>query len=100
MTNSKIVIPQDELDDICRRNQIKRLALFGSVLNDGFSSDSDVDLLVLFDPQAKIGFMAFGRIKRELSELFQRPVDLVPQNGLKPLIREHVLASAEEIYAA
>ena len=100
MTNSKIEIPEDQLFDICRRNQIKRLALFGSVLKDEFNSDSDVDLLVLFDPQAKIGFMALGRMKREFSELFQRPVDLVPQNGLKPLIREQVLASAEEIYAA
>jgi len=73
---------------------VQRLALFGSVLRDDFNPESDVDVLVSFDPNAKISFMTLGKMKRELSMLFQRPVDLVPQEGLKPAIREEVLLSA------
>jgi predicted nucleotidyltransferase len=76
------------------------LALFGSVLRDDFRPDSDVDVLVAFDPKARIGFVTLSRMQRELSALFQRPVDLVPMDGLKPAIRESVLSSAQDVYAA
>jgi predicted nucleotidyltransferase len=76
------------------------LALFGSVLRDDFRPDSDVDLLVAFKPEAHVGFVTLSRMQRELTELFQRPVDLVPMDGLKPIIRESVLSSAQEVYAA
>ncbi len=76
------------------------MSLFGSVLRDDFRPDSDVDVLVEFEPEAQIGMLAYNRIQRELSELLQRPVDLVPQKGLKPRIRNAVLASAEVVYAA
>ncbi|MBW2011809.1 MAG: nucleotidyltransferase domain-containing protein, partial [Deltaproteobacteria bacterium] len=62
--------------------------------------DSDVDILVEFEPDAQVGFIILGRMQRELSELLHRPVDLVPKNGLKPEIRETVLSSAEVIHAA
>ena len=65
----------------------------------GFSSQSDVDVLVEFDSDARIGFMAFSRMQRELADLLGRPVDLVPKEGLKPVIRDQVLANTEEIYA-
>ena len=100
MIEANISIPEDELEKFCRRYQIKRLALFGSVLRSDFHPDSDVDVLVTFEPGAQVGFLTLGRMKRELSKLFQRPVDLVPQQGLKPVIRQEVLASAREIYAA
>ena len=58
-----------------------------------------MDVLVEFEPDAEVGFMALGRMQRELSKLWQRPVDLVPQAGLKLLIRESVLASSRELYA-
>jgi len=86
--------------DLCRRYQVQRLALFGSVLRDDFRFDSDVDILVDFDPAAQVGFVALARLQRELAELLGRPVDLVPRSGLKPVIRDQVQASAEEIYAA
>jgi predicted nucleotidyltransferase len=76
------------------------LALFGSVLRDDFRPDSDVDVLVAFKPEARIGFITLSRMQRELSALFQRPVDLVPMDGLKPVIRESVLSSAQDVYAA
>jgi len=59
-----------------------------------------VDVLVQFEPDARVGLITFGRMQRELSDLFQRPVDLVPEDGLKPQIREAVPSSAEVIYAA
>ena len=100
MTEPQIMIPKDEVADFCRRNQIRSLALFGSVLGDAFGPDSDVDVLVEFEPQAQIGFIALGRMRRELAELLGRPVDLVPRDGLKPILREAVLSSAEVVYAA
>ena len=96
----KIKIPQKELSRFCQRYNIQRLALFGSVLGDNFRTESDVDVLVSFQPNAKIGFITFSRMKRELAELLKRPVDLVPMDGIKPVIRESVLANIEEIYAA
>jgi predicted nucleotidyltransferase len=98
MTHPKISIQENELATFCRRNQITQLALFGSALSGRFETDSDVDVLVTFAPDAKIGFLAFGRIQRELADLLQHPVDLVPQDGLKPLIRQSILDSAEVIY--
>jgi predicted nucleotidyltransferase len=100
MATHHIRIPRKQLAELCRRYHVRRLALFGSVLRDDFRPDSDVDVLVMFEPDTRIGFMALGQMKRELSGLFQRPVDLVPQDGLKPVIREAVLSSAEEVYAA
>lgn len=73
--------------------------MFGSVLREDFGVDSDVDVLVDFEPSARVGLMALARTQRELSELLQRPVDLVTRDGLKPLIRQAVLDSAEVIYA-
>ena len=100
MTRLPIRIPQDEIADICHRYQVRRIQLFGSALRGDFGPESDVDVLVEFEPNAQIGFIALGRMRRELAELFQRPVDLVPRDGLKPKIREAVLSSAEVIYAA
>lgn len=100
MGKPKVIYPRESLEDFCRRYQVKRLALFGSVVRDDFRADSDVDVLISFDPAARVSFMTLGKMKRELSLIFRRPVDLVPQDGLKPAIRDEILASAQEIYAA
>ena len=100
MAISKIRIPKRKIRDFCQRYEVQRLALFGSVLRGDFRPDSDIDVLVVFDPSARVTFLTLGRMKRELSEIFQSPVDLVPQDGLKPAIREIVLSSAQEVYAA
>jgi len=100
MIFSRIRIPERKIKEFCRQYQVQRLALFGSVLNDDFSADSDIDILVVFEPSARVTFMTLGRMKRELAEMFQRPVDLVPQEGLKPVIREAVLSSAQVMYAS
>ena len=96
----RIEIPHRELSNFCRRYRVKRLALFGSVLGEDFRVGSDVDVLVSFQPDAHVGFITYSRMQRELSGLFKRPVDLVPMDGLKPLIRDAVLSSMEEVYAA
>jgi hypothetical protein len=76
------------------------LALFGSVLGDQFDPDtSDIDVLVEFHPHAIVGLLELSRMRRELEEVFGRRVDLVPKQGLKPLIRDEVLASAEVVFA-
>ena len=97
---TKIEVSGQKLAAFCQQHQIRRLALFGSVLGEDFRADSDLDVLVEFEPSARIGLLAFARTQRELSELFQRPVDLVTRDGLKPLIKQAVLDSAEVIYAA
>lgn len=100
MARAVIQMPHDELARFCRRHRIRSLALFGSVLRDDFRADSDVDVLVEFEPEAEIGFIALNQARRDLARLLRRPVDLVPRDGLKPIIRDSVLATAEELYAA
>lgn len=100
MAHPRINIPEKKIEDFCRRYQVQRMALFGSVLRDDFRPDSDIDVLVVFDPSARATFMTLGKMRRELSTLFQHPVDLVPQEGLRPAIRDAVLSSALEVYAA
>lgn len=95
-----ISLPQKRIAALCRRYKVRQIQLFGSALRENFGPESDLDVLVEFEPNAQIGFIALSRMQRELSELFRRPVDLVPQDGLKPRIREAVLSSAEVIYAA
>ena len=92
-------VQQNALEDFCHRYRVERLALFGSVLREDFRPDSDIDILVKFEPEAKIGLLTLGRMQRELSAMVKRKVDLVPQDGLKPAIKENVLASAHEVYA-
>jgi len=86
------------LTNFCRRNHIRLLALFGSVLRDDFRPDSDVDVLVEFEPDHVPG-LALIRMQDELSTLFGgRKVDLVTQKFLHPRIRERVLSEMEVQY--
>jgi predicted nucleotidyltransferase len=89
----------DDISALCREYQVQELSLFGSVLRDDFHDESDIDLLVLFEPGAMIGFLELAALQRKLGGVLQRKVDLVPKNGLKPIIREEVLDSARVIYA-
>ena len=96
----RISIPKRRIQQFCQRYDVQRMALFGSVLNENFRPDSDVDVLVSFAPNAHVGFLTLSRMQRELSKLFKRPVDLVPMDGLKPVIRDAVLSNIEVVYAA
>jgi predicted nucleotidyltransferase len=87
------------LADLCRRHEVQELALFGSAGTDRFRPASDLDFLVTFQPQARPGFLTLTRLQRDLEALFHRKVDLVPKKGLKPAIRDSVLAEARVVYA-
>jgi hypothetical protein len=96
---TRINIPADELADLCRRHHIRKLMLFGSVLRDDFHADSDVDVLVEFEPGSFVGFKIF-EIEEELSRLFGgRKVDLVNPKYLNSRLKQRVLASAQVQYA-
>jgi len=95
-----VEIPSDRLAELCRRYRVRELSLFGSALREDFGPDSDVDVLVEFEPSAQVGFLTLSKMRRELSALLGRRVDLVPKRGLKEKIRRGVLDSARVIYAA
>ena len=94
------VFDQQQIEAFCRRNKISRLELFGSAARDDARPDSDLDFLVEFEAGARVGFLTLGRVKEELEAITGRRVDLVPRNGLKPLIRDQVLAGARGVYSA
>ena len=74
---SRITLPKNRITDFCRRNRIKKLAFFGSVLRDDFRPDSDVDVLVEFEPGARVGFFELHDMEQELSDLVGgRKVDM------------------------
>ncbi len=99
MSRARIDIPRDIVAEFCRRNRIRRLALFGSVLRDDFRPDSDVDVLVEFEPDARVGLRFFA-LELELSEILGRKVDLNTPGFLSDYFRDEVLAEAEVQYDA
>ena len=94
-----IEIPRETLAAFCRRHRIRRLALFGSILRDDFRADSDVDVLVEFEPGATPGFGFIG-VQDELSGLLGRTVDLHTPASLSRYFRDEVLREAEALYVA
>ncbi len=93
-------IPLSLIETFCQKHQVRRLSLFGSAARGDFGPESDVDVLVEFQAGARVGFLQLSRMQRELTEIFQRPVDLVPRAGLKPAIREQILKEEIVLYAA
>jgi uncharacterized protein len=97
MTVDRTRIDRESLADFCRRNHIRKLALFGSILRDDFRPESDIDVLVEFEHLPGLKFFA---LERELSQLMGRKVDLNTPNFLSPYFRGRVLAEAEVQYVA
>lgn len=95
-----IEVDRAELAGLCRRYHVRELSLFGSAARGEMRSDSDVDLLVEFLPDAQAGLVEHAGLMLDLEKLLGRKVDLVSKNGLKPRIRPHVLAGARLLYAA
>lgn len=92
-----IQIPRKALHSLCRRYHVQRLALFGSVLREDFARESDVDILVEFEPGHTPG-LGFVRLQRELSELLGRPVDLHTYRSLSRYFRDEVAKEADVQY--
>lgn len=95
----RVEIPHDRIAELCQRYRIRKLALFGSILRDDFGPDSDVDVLVEFEPGHTPGF-GFIAIQDELSMLLGRKVDLNTANSLSRYFRDEVVRDAEVLYAA
>lgn len=89
-----------KLAAICRRYQVRELAVFGSAARGETRPDSDIDLLVEFLPEAQVGLLEHAGLMLDLSELLGRRVDLVSKRGLKPLIRDSIIREARPVYAA
>ncbi len=99
MNTPQLTIPRSLIEDFCRRHHICRLALFGSVLRDDFHLESDVDVLVEFEPGHMPG-LSFFAMQRELGELLGRRVDLNTLGDLSPYFRQEVQREAEVLYDA
>jgi predicted nucleotidyltransferase len=94
-----IEFDRQKLEELCRAYKVRRLALFGSVVRADFSAHSDVDVLVEFEADAKVGFSFFS-LQDELSDLFGRQVDLSTPGFLSPRIRDRVVGEARPVYEA
>lgn len=95
-----IKIDEAALAEICQRYQVAELSVFGSVLREDFGPRSDIDVLAVFAPDSHPTLFTLVRLQRELARLFRRRVDLGTKMGLKPLIRDEILAQARTLYAA
>jgi predicted nucleotidyltransferase len=96
---AQIKIPKKKIEEFCKKHHIRKLSLFGSVLRDDFRSDSDVDVLVEFDPNHIPGLIRLAGMEFELSEILGRTVDIRTAQDLSRYFRQEVLHSAEVQYA-
>ena len=100
---ARIELPSERIVDFCRRWHVVELALFGSVLRDDFGPESDVDVLVTFDPENTPSLFDHVEMQDELAEIFGRPVDLVSRRGVEqsenPFWKRAILGSARVLYA-
>ena len=93
-------IDRNDIADFCRRHHITKLSLFGSVLREDFSDDSDVDVLIEFDPAHVPGLIRLTSMERELTVLLGHKVDLRTPHDLSRYFRDQVLADARIQYAS
>lgn len=100
MNHHHIVIPGKQLAEFCRRNHIRKLSLFGSILRDDFGPESDVDFLVEFEPEKTPGLFGITEMEIELSDLIGRKADLRTPAELSRYFREAVIKEAELQYAS
>ena len=100
MKKYTIEISDKAIQAFCAKNRIQTLKLFGSVLRDDFSPESDIDLLAEFAPGESVGLIRLGTVEAELSDLMGRRIDLNLPELLSAYFREEVLAEAETLYVA
>ena len=97
MGRARISIRQEKLSEFCGKHHIRKLAFFGSVLRDDFREDSDIDVLVEFEPDHIPGLSFFG-MEQELSAIMGRKVELHTRHFLSPYFRDKVMEEAEVQY--
>lgn len=102
--NIALEIPKDKITEFCRRWQVAELSLFGSVLREDFGSESDVDVLVSFQPGAVYGIDEHLAMLAELRKIFDREIDMLTRRSVEqspnPWKRHEILGSARVVYAA
>lgn len=97
----RLGVEPERVDAFCRKWKIRELSLFGSALREDFRPDSDIDLLVVFEPPNPWTLWDFIDMREELEQMFGRPVDLLSKKGLKnPFRRAEILRTQQVIYAA
>jgi predicted nucleotidyltransferase len=101
VAQARIPIDQDRIAEFCRRWRITEFSLFGSVLRDDFGPDSDVDVLVRFEPEAPWSLLDIVGMRDELKRMFGREVDLVEKDAIRNPFRRHsILTTHQVIHAA
>jgi hypothetical protein len=98
----RLPLDAERIRGFCRKWLITELAVFGSILRDDFSPDSDVDFLATFAPESRWSLLDHVRMQDELAEIVGRRVDLVSRRGLEtssnPWRRQEILSSAETLH--
>jgi predicted nucleotidyltransferase len=100
MSEARISIPKDRIAEFCKRNHIRRLSFFGSVLREDFGPKSDVDILVEFEPDTRIGLIRLSGLEIELGNIVGRKVDLNTPGFLSKYYRDQILTEADVQYDA
>lgn len=95
-----ISVDRDKIAEFCRKHHIEKLAFFGSVLREDFGAESDVDVLVWFEPEHVPSLFGIVRMQDELTGILGRPVDLRTPEELSRYFRDEVIEEAEVQYAA
>ncbi len=95
----RINIPKEQLVRFCEKHHISRISLYGSALRDDFGPDSDIDILVDFEPGFKTGLLKMAHMENELSDMLGQKVDLRTPGDLSRYFRQEVLENAEVEYA-
>lgn len=93
-----LLLPETAIATFCAAHGIRRLWLFGSILRDDHTPDSDIDVLVELEPDAGVGFLGLSRMERELSQLLGRRADLNTIGSISPHFRDQVLQDAEMVF--
>ena len=99
MIEDKLRLPRNKVAAFCRRNHIRKMSLFGSALREDFGPESDVDILVEFEPGQSVGLIRLAGMEIELSDILGRKVDLRTPGDLSRYFRQEILDSAEVQYA-
>ncbi len=98
MNHHGIEVPKERIAEFCRRHHIRKLAFFGSVLRDDFRPDSDLDVLVEFEPGHTVGLLSMAGLELELSAILGRKVDLRTPADLSRYFRDEVVRTSEVQY--
>jgi len=100
MKSTAIDIDEPTIRAFCEKHRIRRMDLFGSVLRDDFTPESDIDVLVEFELDVRLGLIGLAAVENELTDLLGRNADLNTEDSLSKYFRDEVLAEAETVYVA